>query len=58
VAFVRKKTIAGRVYRYEVESVRQPDGSVSQRVLRYLGPEAPVYGTGVKRKPAVRKKKA
>lgn len=50
VAFIRKKTIGGRVYRYEVESVRDEAGNVRQKVLRYLGAEEPVYGTDKSRR--------
>lgn len=51
MSFIRKKTIGGRVYRYEVENVRSADGGVQQKVVRYLGPEEPVYGTDKTRRP-------
>lgn len=50
MVYQRRKVIAGRVYLYEVESSRGPDGKVRQRVVRYLGPEEPVYGVGGLRK--------
>jgi hypothetical protein len=50
VSFIRKKRVHGRVYRYEVESVRAADGSVTQKVLRYLGAEQPIYGTDKERR--------
>lgn len=45
MSFIRKKKVNGRVYKYEVESVRDASGTVRQRVVRYLGPEEPIYGT-------------
>jgi hypothetical protein len=51
VSFIRKKKIGGRVYKYEVENVRSAQGSVQQKVVRYLGPEEPVYGTEKTRRP-------
>jgi hypothetical protein len=44
VTFIRKKRVGNNVYLYEVESVRNSDGSWSQRVVRYIGPVDPVYG--------------
>lgn len=51
MSFIRKKKVAGRVYKYEVENVRGSDGTVQQKVIRYLGAEDPVYGTDRRRRP-------
>lgn len=55
MSFIRTKKVGGRVYKYEVESYRGPDGTPRQRVLKYLGPEAPIYGTEADRKGAKKK---
>ena len=52
MTFVRRKTIGGRTYLYEVESTRDADGTVRQHVVKYLGPELRIYGTERKREPA------
>jgi hypothetical protein len=44
MAFLRKKMIRGREYYYEVENTWE-DGHVRQKVLRYVGPVAPVRKT-------------
>lgn len=44
MSFIRVKRSHGREYAYEVENFRDVDGQTRQRVLRYLGPIAPVYG--------------
>ena len=41
MVFLRRKTIKGREYLYEVENYLA-DGHVRQRVLKYRGPVAPV----------------
>lgn len=51
MTFVRRKTIGGRTYLYEVESTRDADGTVRQHVVKYLGPEQRIYGTERKRAP-------
>ena len=43
MSFLRIKRSGGREYVYEVENYRDRDGVTHQRVLRYLGPAAPVY---------------
>lgn len=50
VVFLRRRKIAGRVYLYEVESYRTSAGDVRQRIVNYLGPEDPVYGTSRSRR--------
>ena len=55
MSYIRRKILSGREYRYEVESYRDASGNVRQRVLKYLGPEAPIYGTAAKRKGAAGK---
>lgn len=46
MAFLRKKTIKGKQYLYEVENTWE-NGHVRQKVLRYVGPVNPIR----KRKP-------
>ena len=45
MSFIRTKMIDGQAYLYEVQSYRNEQGKVRQRVLRYLGkkpaPEKP-----------------
>jgi len=41
MSFIRRKTIKGRQYLYEVENTWE-DGHVRQKVLRYKGPVSPV----------------
>jgi hypothetical protein len=41
VSFLRKKTIRGREYYYEVENTWE-NGHVRQKVLRYVGPVSPI----------------
>ena len=41
MSFLRKKTIKGKQYYYEVENTWE-DGHVRQKVLRYVGPVAPI----------------
>ena len=41
MSFIRKKTIKGRQYLYEVENTWE-NGHVRQKVLRYKGPVAPI----------------
>lgn len=44
MSFIRTKISHGREYAYEVETYRDRDGTVRQRVLRYIGPTNPRYG--------------
>lgn len=41
MAFLRRKTIKGKQYLYEVENTWE-DGHVRQKVLRYVGPVNPI----------------
>ncbi len=41
MSFIRRKTIKGREYLYEVENTWE-NGHVRQKVLRYKGPVSPV----------------
>ena len=41
MSFIRRKTIKGREYFYEVENTWE-NGHVRQKVLRYRGPVSPV----------------
>jgi hypothetical protein len=41
MSFLRRKTIKGRQYLYEVENTWE-DGHVRQKVLRYVGPVTPI----------------
>jgi len=45
MSFLRRKTIKGRQYLYEVENTWE-DGHVRQRVLKYRGPVERVRGKG------------
>lgn len=41
MSFLRRKTIKGKLYLYEVENTWE-NGRVRQKVLRYVGPVAPI----------------
>lgn len=58
MTYIRRKIVGGREYKYEVESYRDPSGNVRQRVVKYLGPEVPIYGTTNKRRGAATKEPA
>ena len=48
MSYIRIKTINGRQYKYLVAGKRV-EGTVQQKVIKYLGPVNPVYKVGAKR---------
>ncbi len=44
MTFIRRKRVGNRVYVYEMVKVKSRRGEWTQQIVRYLGPEDPVYG--------------
>lgn len=44
MSFLRKVKVRGHLYVYELENYYDADGKRRQRVVRYIGPVAPIYG--------------